>query len=563
MTSPALARLLAAAAARKALQKPESKDTKTLQLTPISEALEASLYTDAERGITYNAKQSEFINLLRKGNSCVLIGAAGTGKTTCMKGALTALIQSGHVPQYEDDGHKHLKNATHGILICAYTRRAVANIRKNLSADMQGSCITVHAALEYAPEYFEITDPITGDSRQSMRFIPSRTKLRPISDTVKYCIIEESSMLGVDLFKELQDALPADCKYVFLGDIQQLPPVFGSAILGFKMLELPVVELTEVYRQALESPIISLAHRILSGAAMPLAELHEWTEKSKAKGLSFHPIKKRVHPEHILPKIANFFKKEILENNLNPDSDIILTPFNKSLGTIELNKEIAQFLTTRRQALTYEIIAGFNKHYYAPGDKVLYEKEDAEIVSINRNSLYVGMKTTRHESLSLDRWGYDLKTDSDSENGFESGDDFDLANVDAILAAHTSSSEEEAKERKAEASHVITVRMCATGEEISLSKSAEINNLLLGYVLTVHKSQGSEWRKVYCLFHQSHHTMIARELLYTAVTRAREDLYIICEPDTFEKGILRQRVPGNTIAEKAIHFQGKVEKGDY
>ena len=169
------------------------------------------------------------------------------------------------------------------------------------------------------------------------------------------------------------------------------------------------------------------------------------------------------------------------------------------------------------------------------------------------------MKTARHESLSLDRWGYDLKTDSDSENGFESGDDFDLANVDAILAAHTSSSEEEAKERKAEASHVITVRMCATGEEISLSKSAEINNLFLGYVLTVHKSQGSEWRKVYRLFHQSHHTMIARELL-TQLLLAREDLYIICEPDTFEKGILRQRVPGNTIAEKAIHFKEKSKK---
>ena len=57
--------------------------------------------------------------------------------------------------------------------------------------------------------------------------------------------------------------------------------------------------------------------------------------------------------------------------------------------------------------------------------------------------------------------------------------------------------------------------------------------------------------------------MIARELLYTAVTRAREELYVICEPDTFMKGISRQKVPGNTIAEKAEYFKGKLEKGDY
>ena len=102
----------------------------------------------------------------------------------------------------------------------------------------------------------------------------------------------------------------------------------------------------------------------------------------------------------------------------------------------------------------------------------------------------------------------------------------------------------------------------ADGEEISLSKAAELNSLLLGYCLTVHKSQGSEWRKVYCIFHQSHNTMIARELLYTAITRAREECYIICEPDTFEKGITRQKVPGDTIEAKAIYFQGKQERGE-
>lgn len=557
----ALQRLLEAAAKRREQQAKDNPPVKTVLSDSITNLHNASLYTDAEKGITYNERQSLAISTARSGKSFVLIGAAGTGKTTSMKGSLTALIQSGLVPKYENDGHKHLQNATHGIIICAYTRRAVANIKRNLSHDMAGSCITVHAALEFQPEYFTVLDEASGELKNSMRFVPTRSAARPLPDCIKYCVIEESSMLGTELFKQLQEALPSDCKYIFLGDIQQLPPVFGPAILGFKMLELPVIELTEVYRQALESPIISLAHRILSGKRMELPELMEWTEKYKEKGLQFHPLKKKLHPEHLLPRIAAFFKKRLDSGEFDPETDMILLPFNKGLGTIELNNEIAEYLTKKRGAMTYEIISGFNKLYFAPGDKILYEKEDAEILEIRRNLPYAGVKQPRPASLTLDRWGYDLAKPKDVEGEIGS-DDFDLDNVDAILNALTSSDPNLDKERKNEASHIITIRMKDTGEEISISKSAEINQLLLGYCLTVHKSQGSEWKKVYCVFHQSHNTMIQRELLYTAVTRAREDLYVICEPDTFVKGIERQKVPGNTWQEKAIYFQGKVERGE-
>jgi ATP-dependent exoDNAse (exonuclease V) alpha subunit len=99
---------------------------------------------------------------------------------------------------------------------------------------------------------------------------------------------------------------------------------------------------------------------------------------------------------------------------------------------------------------------------------------------------------------------------------------------------------------------------------VKVDKAADINSMLLGYALTVHKSQGSEWRKVFFVTHQSHATMLQRELLYTAVTRAKEELYIICEPETFTKGIESQRVKGNTIAEKAAYFQGKLDSSsDY
>jgi exodeoxyribonuclease V alpha subunit len=98
-------------------------------------------------------------------------------------------------------------------------------------------------------------------------------------------------------------------------------------------------------------------------------------------------------------------------------------------------------------------------------------------------------------------------------------------------------------------------------QEVKVDKASELNTMLLGYCLTVHKSQGSEWRKVFLVLHQSHATMLQRELLYTAVTRAREELYIICEPECFVKGIESQRVKGNTLEEKAEFFKGKIDAG--
>ena len=96
-----------------------------------------------------------------------------------------------------------------------------------------------------------------------------------------------------------------------------------------------------------------------------------------------------------------------------------------------------------------------------------------------------------------------------------------------------------------------------TGTTLSITKASDVNAMLHAYALTVHKSQGSEWRNVFLCLHQSHATMLQRELLYTAVTRAREELYVICEPESFTKGIKSQKIKGNTLEEKAEWFKGK------
>jgi exodeoxyribonuclease V alpha subunit len=539
----------------------DNNSTQRIELsTPEDRTSSISNITDKYGNpITLNDKQTSFVRISGEGESCVLIGAAGTGKTTCQKAVTINLIQTGRAGTLNADGHKHLASGTPGIVICAYTRRAVANIRRNMSAELQSNCITIHKLLEYQPVYYTVMDDETGEERTKMVFEPTRTRLRPLPDSIHTIIFEESSMLGTDLYKEVVDACPHKPQEIFLGDIQQLPPVFGPAILGFKLLELPVVELTEVYRQALESPIIALAHRILSAVPIPVSEFPDWKKPGQ---MTIRAWQKKISPDDALNTMALVFcgNKHVeqspdkqhtgfIEGGIyNPDEDIILIPFNKSFGTDELNKRIANYLARANKRDTYQVIAGFNRLYFSVGDKVLYDKEDATVLAIQENPAYSGARAVPH-SKTLDYWGYDPAAGSLEEMN-DDETDFLLTQV-----ANASSSEERVKQ----ASHIITLQMNDSDVEVRVDKAGDLNALMLGYCLTVHKSQGSEWRKVFFVCHQSHATMLQRELLYTAVTRAREELYIICEPETFVNGIRSQRVKGNTLAEKAEFFKGKVK----
>lgn len=555
MSQTARLKLQALLAARNTAKTPPASPPESQETNPVPQALET---TDRYgKSITYNAKQSQFVSLASSGKSCILIGAAGTGKTTCMKGVTQALIESGAAGILSPEGHKHLKPDTPGILICAYTRRAVSNIRKNLPLDLQSNCITIHKALEFAPTYVDVTDPKSGKVKTTRQFKPQRNAENPLPSSIRIIIYEESSMIGTDLYRMLQDALAHPVQEIFLGDIQQLPPVFGPAILGFKLLSLPVVELTEVYRQALESPIIRLAHRILSGNPIPSSEFP--TDWKIPLQLTLHPWKKKIDPIEAVNTLGQFFKVAHENNAYDPEQDIILTPYNKGFGTLEINAKIANYLARKRQAVTFEVIAGFSKLYFSIGDKVMYEKEDAVIVDIYPNPAYSGIPPQK-ESSTLDYWGHNSEATQAAE---KSDSDIDF------LLAQVAANESKDEDRVHQASHIIVVQFGTSQsldtdlEPIRISKASEINNLLLGYALTVHKSQGSEFRKVFFCMHHSQNAMISRELLYTGVTRAREELYVICEPDTFVKGINSQRIKGNTLEEKAEQFKGRPQAEEF
>lgn len=540
----------------------------TASATPITKAVAETLPVESAQSdkhlgtdrygkvIEWNNEQWTFIQTALAGKSCILIGAAGTGKTTTMQGAIQSLLQSKFFPPIEDDKHKYLPAKTPGIIAISYTRRAVMNLRRAMPEDLKDNCITIHKLLEYQPVFYEVQDPVSGEFKKTMKFEPNRNQFNPLSPNIKVIIIDESSMVSVDLFYKIWQALPdpQSVQFIFLGDIQQLPPVFGSAILGYKMLSLTTVELTQVYRQALESPIIRLAHRILSGNGIPAKEFPEWDFPDQLK---LHPWKKSISPDNALLTIAAFFKKGFDAGSYIPEEDMILIPFNKSCGTDELNKHIANHIARKRKLVTHEVIAGFNKYYFTVGDKVLYEKEDAIITNIEMNPGYSG-RWPQPADTRLDYWGT-VQVDQEHESEHHiAGTTETEADIDTLLEGMNLDDETRVKE----ASHIITVKVIDTGLEVQVKAAATINALILSYALTVHKSQGSEWKRVFLILHSSHNTMIQRELLYTACTRAREMLYVICEPDSFMKGILGQRIKGNTLKQKAEFFKGKLERGE-
>lgn len=556
-----------------------------------------------------NKEQSLAIKVFGiEGKSGCLIGPAGTGKTTTMRAILTTAILSGRIPILSSElAHKYLKGGLPGIYGGAFTRIATRNLKNNCPPDIQANIHTHHRLLEFEPEQFTATDEKTGKDKIVRIFKPTRNSFRTLPRELIFYVFDETSMLGMRLHDQIMDAIHPSIKpqMLYIGDIAQLVPVMDDAILGYKMQENlktdTCIELKEVYRHA--GAIVNLANWIRVGNTIPdnrsiipylgnlrklpkktidayfekeqwvQIDTHKWEKEDSGSKITMMHWKNRLDGEigqlKALQNLAvygqtvknnaiieqkGFFIKEIESGKYNPMTDMILIPYNKAVGTIELNKYISNYLGRKNEKEVYEVIAGRAKHYFAVGDKVFYEREEAIITKININANYSGRAPQAH-SITLDRWGHNTTGQVGTEEGFNN-------DIDMLLNIEIGSDDDE---RKNQASHVMYIKKIAdledaTIEPDSINTAAEINGLLLGYALTIHKSQGSQWPKVYCVFHNSHNRNLQRELLYTAITRAQKELYIICEPESFIQGVISQHIVGNTLEEKAKFFIEKAEE---
>ena len=500
--------------------------------------------------VVLNERQLMAKEMALSGKSFCLIGPAGTGKTTAQRSVAEALLDSEILStcSFKRQGQKERVSGPSFVAV-AFTRRASSNLARAIHKDpklekaFRYNIMTVHALLEFEPVIFFDHEK----NRQSMRFEPKRDANTPL--TLTHLVIEESSMLGLDLSAQLFDALPTGVQIIYIGDINQLPPVFGASILNYALVQLPVIELTEVYRNG--GIILENAHRILKGESLiEGSSIDQDTGKESKFIIVRGKSDVQVGQERMSHSLGLLFKHWESENDYRPDEDMILSPFNRQpLGTDNMNKWIAQFLGEKRKAIVFEILAGFNTHYLAIGDRVMVNKQDGYITNIARNGDYLG-KDPQLQGSDLSRFGMRIMgadTASDLDELCDATLNYTDFNLDSI--------QDQEGERKQQASHVVEA-VLESGETVELKSAGDFGpaSFSLGYVLTVHKAQGCEFRKVFIIFHKDHSVMLFRELFYTAETRAREEVCLIAKDWVIEKALKTQRIKGNTLKDKIEYF---------
>lgn len=508
-------------------------------------------------GITLTEEQALAPKLALKGESFVLTGAAGTGKTTTQSAVVDFLARSNSFGVHD---FKYIGEAP-SIAIVAFTKVAVRNMQKALKKnpathDFARHVMTIHALLEFIPVKEERIDD-RGQTYETKIFRPQRHSANPLKLT--HLIVEEASMVGAPLWALIYDALPPEVQIIFLGDIEQLTPVAGRPILGYALCRLPVIQLTHPYRTALDNPILANAHRVLRG---------EMIEASKdgrfnivAGGGTYQAGQERTGMA-----LSSLFNKLYDLGDYQPDRDMILIPWNKGeLGTIRMNQRIATWLGVSRKALVYPIKAGFLTHYLAVGDKLLVDKQACWVTAIEPNKKYLGSAPPPPGAYSRDGTPLLMEMDIDWDGEGEPSSEIDYSDFSLEDV------EEDAAKRAA--SHVVHVTYLAPGEEpdaelgeteedfkgeLSTSGHFSEASFQLGYCYTVHKAQGSEWPKVYVILHKDHAVHLNRELFYTALTRAKEECTILAKPEVIERAIANQSIKGTGLESKIAFLRSGV-----
>jgi exodeoxyribonuclease V alpha subunit len=298
--------------------------------TVVERAMEAARKTD---GITLSAEQMRALKTALQAKVTVITGGPGTGKTTLLRSLLVALDSAGLKPT-----------------LAAPTGRAA----RRLSEASGREAKTIHRLLEYSPE--------TNEFLRSERF-PLRTN---------FLIVDEASMMDVELAASLVRALIPGASLLLVGDRDQLPSVGPGSVLkdviGSQLV--PVVELQEVYRQARESLIVANAHRMNRGE-MPITQ-------NDAEGDFF--FFERTAPEDVLGTI-----KQLVQNRLvgrfgiaDPREIQVLTPMNRGpLGTQALNRELQDLLNPRGR----ELRAGDRR--FREGDRVIQLRNNYDKLIFN------------------------------------------------------------------------------------------------------------------------------------------------------------------------------------
>ncbi|MCI8607101.1 MAG: ATP-dependent RecD-like DNA helicase [Hungatella sp.] len=294
-------------------------------------------------------------------------------------------------------------------------------------------------------------------------------------------IIDEMSMVDIHLMQSLLKAVTVGTRLILVGDVNQLPSVGPGNVLKdmIRSGAFNVVELTRIFRQAAQSDIIVNAHRIHAGEPVNLAK--------RSRDFLFI---KQDDPDSIIKAMLTLMTRKLPGYvNAKPLDIQIMTPMRKgALGVERLNSVLQSFLNPPDKDKTEKETGG---NIFRLGDKVMQIKNNYQIPWETRT-----------------KYGIPLETGMGVFNG-------DMGVIREInLFAET-----------------LTVEF-DEGKMVEYSLK-QLEELELAYAITIHKSQGSEYPAVIIPVHSGPRMLMTKNLLYTAVTRARACVCLVGLPEMF------------------------------
>jgi len=433
---------------------------------------------ERELNIKLNPQQINAIKTVAEGRSVfILCGYAGTGKSTISKIILDYL--SRFIPKDE-------------IKVCAFTGMASKRI-KDLTGYSGG---TIHSLLGYSPTTRTFT----------------HNKENPIS--VRAILVDESSMLNLELFYSFLQAIPQNAVIILVGDNAQLPPIGeGNIFSDFLSKDwIPKVKLDQIYRQSDNSVITYFASFIRQGK-FPYGINKKYKDfEFIKKDIQNYWVLKRNKEDEIIDKerekLYHEIQQELLlkiaetceEFNLQGIEKIqniqVISPMKDTvIGTNNLNLILQEKINTVAQE-EYKI----RNYKLKPFDKVIH-LENKNMPCIDRESY----EKIYNKEKSLSDVFYKCKN-SRIFNG----------NLGMVLDINPNE-------------ELFSVSYPEVG--IVIYKFSEFKDIIdLGYTLTIHKVQGNQFPFVFIPMANRFYIMLNTKLLYTAITRAQQKVVIIGQP---------------------------------
>ena len=493
--------------------------------------------------------QEAFLDLALREPISVLTGGPGTGKTFATHIA---------VRLWRAMGRK--------VLMCAPTGRAaqrlaeIATAGRRMSQPVQSS--TIHRLLETRKgrnkSGGDEDDDAADDQTSSLSYKGAFARNRSSPLDADVVVVDESSMLDLPLCAALLDAIKPDAQIVFVGDADQLPSVGPGSVLGDVLASgaVPAVQLRDVFRQAEQSGIVRSAHAI-NGGHLPVVPTrrfdpavgdivetneHDPIDSSYPRGtplaMPFGGQAGEVTYETqtwdgadcvwvTLPDDSPAGYEGALEalfrgalpalRGLDPTADLqVLTPFRRGPASTQqlnaylqarLNPPGAGRLETRVGDVTIR-----------EGDRVLQQRNDytkevfngdlGTVVAVDGDR---GVRVVFGGAAANSKQASDALEDDDGSHDASSSPNEDT--VDRALAS-----------------------LKHGGREVSYSRT-DLRDLIPAWALTVHKAQGSEYRAVVLTLANAHRPLLRRELVYTAVSRAKEVLVVLAPRQALETAV--------------------------